>query len=172
MIWQSDITYIQVGSNYYYAVFIIDVYTKRIVGYQVSDHMRATANLNAFKMALKHHKPPLIHHPDRGSQYTCKKYISLLKDNNSKISMALSAQDNAYAERINRTIKDEYLKYWKPKNFLTLKKDVKKAVEYYNNKRPHNNLKNMSPNLFENSWSLFQLEQRPTITIFNNEINN
>lgn len=111
MVWQSDITYIPIGNKHYYAVFIIDVYTKKIVGYQVSDHMRANANVQALKMALKENDAPEIHHSDRGSQYTYKGYIELLKKNGVKLSMALSAQDNAYAERINRTIKEEYLDY-------------------------------------------------------------
>jgi transposase InsO family protein len=119
-IWQSDITYIPVGGKHYYAVFIIDVYTKNIVGYQVSDHMRATANVQALQMALSKHPPPEVHHSDRGSQYIYKDYISLLKKQESQISMALSAQDNAYAERINRTIKEEYIDLWKPKTFSEL----------------------------------------------------
>ena len=65
-VWQSDITYMLIGDRYYYAVFIIDVYTKKVVGYQISDHMRGTANLAALKMALKHHQTPVIHHSDQG----------------------------------------------------------------------------------------------------------
>ncbi|MDM1046629.1 IS3 family transposase, partial [Myroides sp. 1354] len=151
-IWQSDITYLPVGNNFYYAVFIIDVYTKKIVGYQVSDHMRAQANINALKMALKNNQAPLIHHSDRGSQYMYKGYIEILKSNNCQISMALSAQDNAYAERINRTIKNDYLEFWKPKNLFELKKAVRKAVNQYNNNRPHNSIRKMSPVEFENNW--------------------
>lgn len=120
MVWQSDITYIYVEEKFYYAVFIIDIYSKKIVGYQVSDHMRATANVKALEMALKRNKAPMIHHSDRGGQYIYKEYIKVLNDSESQISMALSAQDNAYAERINRTIKEEYLDYWKPKNFEQL----------------------------------------------------
>ena len=78
-VWQSDITYIPVGGKHYYAVFIIDVYTKKIVGYQVSDHMRATANVKALQMALSKYPAPEIHHSDRGSQYIYNDYISLLK---------------------------------------------------------------------------------------------
>jgi len=106
MVWQSDITYIPIGKEHYYAVFIIDVYTKKIVGYKVSNHMRAQANMAALKMALKENDAPLVHHSDRGSQYTYKQYVNLLKQNGSQISMALTAHDNAYAERINRTIKE------------------------------------------------------------------
>lgn len=169
MVWQSDITYISVGDKFYYAVFIIDVYTKKIVGYQLSNHMRATANIKALKMALKVHKSPLIHHSDRGSQYICKEYIELLKDNKSKISMALSAQDNAYAERINKTIKEEYLDYWKPKTFEQLKRQTTKAVWNYNNKRNHNNLKKLSPVDFEIKWLNNELNPKPIFTIFDNE---
>jgi transposase InsO family protein len=169
MVWQSDITYIYVGDKFYYAVFIIDVFTKKIVGYQVSNHMRATANVKAMNMALKDNKAPLIHHSDRGGQYIYKEYIKLLKCNDSQISMALSAQDNAYAERINRTIKGEYLDYWKPKDFQQLKRQMNKAVNYYNNKRPHDNIGKLSPVDFENKWFNNQLEFNNDFTIFDNE---
>ena len=88
LIWQSGITYIYTGYKFYYAVFIIDVYTKKIVGYQVSNHMRATANSKALEIALKDNKAPMIHHSERGSQYRYKEYIKTLKDNNSQISMS------------------------------------------------------------------------------------
>src|SRR5680860_285180 len=169
IIWQSDITYIRVGENFYYAVFIIDVYTKKIVGFQVSGHMRATANIKALEMALEDHKAPNIHHSDRGSQYIYNGYINLLKDNKTNISMALSAQDNAYAERINRTIKEEYLDHWKPETFGQLKGQVKKAVNNYNNKRSHDHLEKRNPVEFINYWSTLKPRERPAITIFDNE---
>lgn len=169
VIWQSDITYIAVGDKFYYAVFIIDVYTKKIVGYQVSNHMRASANISALNKALEDNKAPLIHHSDRGSQYICKEYNELLKDNKSKISMALCGQDNAFAERINRTIKEEYLDYWNPKTFDQLKKCVKKAVNHYNNVRPHNNIGKLSPVEFESRWFNDESFHKPILTIFDNE---
>ena len=169
MVWQSDITYIYVAQKFYYAVFIIDVYTKKIVGYQVSDHMRATANIKALAMALKYNRAPAIHHSDRGSQYTYKEYIKTLKANNTEISMALSAQDNAYAERINRTIKEEYLSHWKPQNFKQLKRYTNKAVKYYNNNRPHDNIGKLSPIEFENMWDNKELSINKILTIFDNE---
>ncbi|QHI37164.1 hypothetical protein IMCC3317_40060 [Kordia antarctica] len=170
IIWQSDITYIKVDGKHYYAVFIIDVYTKEIVGYSVTDHMRATANVKALQMALRVHPPPKFHHSDRGSQYTYKGYIKILNQNNTMISMATSAQDNAYAERINRTIKEEYLNYWKPKSFTQLKRMIKKAVNNYNEKRLHNNIERRIPTQFRTNFSLLASQQRKVITIFNNEI--
>jgi len=149
-VWQSDITYFDVEGKFYYIVFIIDVYTRQIVGYSVSDNLRAEANIKALKMALRNHGAPKIHHSDRGSQYIDKRYVKLLTDNGADVSMGLQAQDNAYAERINGTIKNDYLKYWEIKSFNELKVCVKKAVDHYNSKRIHDNLPNRSaPDEFE-----------------------
>lgn len=164
-IWQSDITYIEVDRRFYYAVFIVDIYTKIIVGYKVSDHMRATANMNALEMGVKSFGYPKYHHSDRGAQYIYKKYVEKLEKNGTKISMALSAQDNAYAERINQTIKNEYLYYWKPRNYIELQRMVKKAVFHYNNKRAHNHLNKMKPMEFYTKWK-DNLIEKPVITIF------
>jgi putative transposase len=170
-VWQSDITYIEMGSSFYYAVFLLDVYTKKIVGYEVSNHMRASANINALTMALASHKAPQIHHSDRGSQYIYGQYIDLLKKNNCRISMAISAQDNAYAERINRTIKEEYMDHWRPQDFNQLRRCMRRAVEHYNNKRLHNHLNRMTPYEFETKWYNDQLQNKPLITIFDNQLN-
>ncbi|WP_317622320.1 IS3 family transposase [Chryseobacterium gotjawalense] len=167
-IWQSDITYIYVNDRFYYAVFIIDVYTKKITGYKISNNMRATANVEALKMAVRDHCFPKIHHSDRGGQYIYKEYVKLLKEGSTQISMALSAQDNAYAERINKTIKEEYLDRWKPMNFEQLKKFTKRAVDQYNNRRPHNNLGRLSPVEFERRWQEKGFSSQPIITINDN----
>ena len=160
LVWQSDITYIQVGNRFYYAVFIIDVYSKQIVGYRVADHMRADINLTALKMALEAHGPPKIHHSDRGVQYTSKSYTDLLREHGVQISMGLTAEDNAYAERVNRTIKEEYLDHWKPKDFRTLNGCLKRAVIHYNSARPHRSLNYQVPDQYKSGKS---------ITIFNNQ---
>lgn len=169
MVWQSDITYIPVGDRHYYAVFIIDVYTKEVVGYSVSDHMRASANIKALHMALKKRPSPQIHHSDRGSQYVSKVYTNILKNNGTQISMGLTAQENAYAERINRTIKEEYLEYGWIRTFGQLNVALRKAVNHYNNSRPHNNLNKLSPVKFIEHWETLPKEQRPMFTIFDNE---
>lgn len=170
VVWQSDITYYEVAGRFFYVVFIIDVYTKIIVGYQVSDNMRATANLKAMEMALRNNEAPLIHHSDRGGQYIYGVYISLLLANGCQISMCKSSQDNAYAERINRTIKEEYLDYWKPANFTELKAFTKRAVKHYNNYRGHKTLKKMTPMAFKEKWNKQTEKERRTEVIFNNEI--
>ncbi len=166
VIWQSDITYIEVNNTFYYAVFIIDVYTKEIVGYRISDHMRATANVEALKSAIKKFGAPKIHHSDRGSQYVYKPYIELLKSHNTKISMSLIAQENAYAERINKTIKEEYLAGWDVSSFGQLKECVKKAVEHYNMKRIHNNIGRERPFEFRKKILSFPKQDRPKVIIY------
>lgn len=160
IVWQSDITYIQVDDRFYYAVFIIDVFTRQIVGYEVSNRMITHINLAAIKMALAVHGPPKVHHSDRGVQYTSRSYTGLLKEHGVKISMGLTAEDNAYAERLNRTIKEEYLDQWKPKDFKALKGCLRRAVVHYNSARPHRSLNYQVPD---------QYKSGKTITIFNNQ---
>lgn len=169
-VWQTDITYIKVGAQYYYLVFIIDVYTRRILGYSVSDHMRAEANIKALRMAIKNCGGEiweLIHHSDRGSQYIDNDYTTLLSSHGAYISMGEKAQDNAYAERINGIIKNEYLKYKDIKSFTRLKAEVKKAVEHYNNKRIHRSLPAKStPIKFEKSLLGLYSQKRPKVIIY------
>lgn len=168
---QSDITYFYLNENFYYIVFIIDVYTRKIMGYSVSDNMRHESNLRALKMALKKiesaKRVNMIHHSDRGSQYGSNPYVKMLKDSGIKISMGLKAQDNAYAERINGTIKNEYLKLWKIENFKELKIKTKKAVNHYNQKRSHSSLpKGMTPNKFDENLLNLETQERPTVIIY------
>ena len=164
-IWQSDITYIRLQSRFYYAVFLLDVYSKIIVGHRVSDHLRASANLAALKQALTKYGAPRYHHSDAGSQYGYKQYLELLKANGVEISMGEKAQDNAYAERIHRTIKEEYLDYWYPKNLRQLKNYTAKAVKHYNEKRLHNSLDRKTPFNFAQYWAKLNAEQRPKLEI-------
>lgn len=170
IVWQTDITYFLIGTQFFYIVFIIDVYTRMILGYQASDHLRAEANLAALKMAIRNSSDSLdnlIHHSDRGGQYISIPYIALLNKMRIRISMGAKAQDNAYAERINGTIKNEYLKFWEPKNLKQLKSMVKRAVTHYNNKRTHRELPGkVTPLMFEKSLVDLTSQKRPTVIIY------
>lgn len=155
---QSDISYYRLGDYFYYLVFLIDVFSKRIGGYQVSDHMRAEANLKALKQLIKLRgnkaMERMVHHSDRGSQYGAKIYTGLLKKMKCHISMGQKAQDNAYAERVNGIIKNEYLKYWKIQTIQDLKRMVKKAVDHYNHHRIHQHLpQKLTPVGFEEKFN-------------------
>ena len=150
---QSDITYFDIEGKFYYLVFIIDVYTREILGYNVSNNMRKESNIKALKMALKQVNPSeakeMIHHSDRGSQYGSTAYKRILRDAGIKLSMGMKAQDNAFAERVNGTIKNEYLNLWHINNLRNLQVKTKKAVEHYNTKRQHDNLKGKTPKEFK-----------------------
>jgi hypothetical protein len=167
---QSDITYFYLNGEHYYLVFIIDVYTRLLIGYSVNDHMRTEGNLEAMSMALERmdYQPwGLIHHSDRGSQYGSREYTQLLKDNCIHISMGTVAWENAYAERINGIVKNEYLKRWKIKDFKDLKKKVEKAVNHYNTKRMHRafNMKYTPMGFYQKLVDL-PAQERPTVTVY------
>lgn len=163
-VWQSDITYIKVGDRFYYLTFIIDVYTRRIVGYAVSKNLRADANLKALEMALESYSEQqlngLVHHSDRGSQYTDGRYLALLRSRGIQISMGRKAQDNAFAERINGVIKNEYLIPRSLSSFRQLCDYTKRAVADYNTERHHGSLGRCSPAKYEQAyWALPEAER-------------
>lgn len=167
---QSDITYFHLNGQHYYLVFIIDVYTRLVVGYAVNDHMRTEGNLEAMNMALKwlNFLPwGLIHHSDRGSQYSSRDYTLLLKNNCIHISMGTVAWENAYGERINGIIKNEYLKRWTIKDFKDLKKKLEKAVNNYNTKRMHRafSMKYAPMGFYQNLIDL-PAQERPTVNVY------
>jgi len=101
----SDITYILVGDGFAYLSLVTDAYSRKIVGFCESETLSAVGSLKALSMALKacQDTSELIHHSDRGEQYCCQEYVSLLKNNNIQISMTQSGDplENAIAERVN-----------------------------------------------------------------------
>jgi len=167
---QSDITYFDIEGVFYYLVFIIDVYTREILGYNVSNNMRKESNIKALKMALKQVNPSeakeMIHHSDRGSQYGSTAYKRILRDAGIKLSMGMKAQDNAFAERVNGTIKNEYLNLWHINNLRNLQVKTKKAVEHYNTKRQHDNLKGKTPKEFKSYVLNLNTQKRPMAIIY------
>lgn len=169
-VWETDITYLEHGNRFYYLTMIIDVFSRVIVGYEVADHLRAEANLNALNMAVKanpNNLKGLIHHSDRGSQYTSSAYLAVLDKMGIVPSMGSIAIENAYAERVNGTIKNEYLKHWKSDTFNELKRNVKRAINHYNRKRLHNSLgKKMTPMMVACQSLSLTNPQRPTVTIY------
>ena len=152
-VWVSDITYIWIVDRFYYITLIMDVYSRKIVGYQVAASLAATANVAALKMALKHRKnhdlKGLIHHSDKGTQYVFSEYINLLEQNQIQVSMCNTVLENAHSERINGTIKGEYLQQRNINNFEQLKRHLDKDIKLYNEDRPHWELGKMTPTEYE-----------------------
>lgn len=168
---QTDITYLWVKDRFYYLVFIIDVYTRLIIGYHASCSLEAEANMKALQMMIrkrgKENIKGLIHHSDKGSQYTSTEYLGTLKENGIKVSMCKEAWENAYTERINRTIKYEYLRHRNIDCLNTLKKETRRAVKLYNENRPHWSLPHqMTPAKFEKHVNNLSKSKRPKMLIY------
>ena len=168
-VWVSDIFYFPLNNKHYYVVLIMDIYSRKIVGYSVADNMRAENNINALQMALtlrgiKNYKNTLIHHSDRGSQYVSDDYTNLLEDYGIRISMCIDVLENAHSERANGTIKNEYLNRWSINNFEELKIKTQQAISNYNN-RLHWSI-NKTPNDYEITLKQIPTEKRVKMEIF------
>ena len=171
---QTDITYIWIQGQFYYLTFIIDVYSRRITGYQASRSLEAEANIKALEMMIafrgKENLKKLIHHSDRGSQYHCNNYLRILKEHDIQISMCNAGWENAYTERINRTLKHEYLRHRNITCLGSLKAELSRAVRLYNEERPHWEITGqMPPAKFEDYLKTVPLKKRPVVRIYKAE---
>jgi putative transposase len=149
-VWVSDITYWKTDGRYLYISLVTDVYSHKIVGYQVSESLEARGCIQALEMAIRGLNEPikeLIHHSDRGIQYCSSEYIIILKRYGIKISMSQKGTplDNAIAERINGIIKGEYLYNYPVKDLTEARESLEKVVKLYNEERPHLSISNKPP---------------------------
>lgn len=152
--WSSDITYYEVSGVFYYLTFIIDCFSRRIIGHYTSKHLfTEQTTLPALKMAVKTRGNlipiGLIFHSDGGGQYYDKKfleYTNLLKIRNSMCEMAY---ENGKSERVNGTIKNNYLAHYNIKTYSDLIEKVDLVVSLYNTDRPHKALNYKTPVQYE-----------------------
>jgi len=147
-LWVSDITYIRLLDDFVYLSLITDAYSRKIVGFFLSETLEAIGCLKALKMALSNNpqRGRLIHHSDRGSQYCCADYVSILDKHFIKISMTESGDplENALAERVNGVLKEELLEE-KYLNYEQARHAVSVAVSIYNHHRPHGSIDLLTP---------------------------
>ena len=155
-LWVSDITYVTIWVDHWHYIFcylslILDAYTEEIIGWSVGPTLETSYPLEALEMALKRIERrmdvKLIHHSDRGCQYASSDYIKRLNDNHISISMTESGdpKDNAQAERVNSTMKNELLKDMRFSCIDDVIPAVARAVDFYNNDRPHMSIDMMTP---------------------------
>lgn len=139
-LWVSDITYIVTSGGFAYLSLVTDAYSRKIVGFRLSETLEATGSTKALAMALRGFKSTngLIHHSDRGVQYCSRDYVKMLIRNGVKISMTENGDplENAIAERVNGILKEELLRD-RYDSFEAAQKDIAKAVSIYNSLRPH-----------------------------------
>lgn len=145
----SDITYIKSRERTHYLSLVSDAYSRKIMGYQLSDDMSSENVVKALSMAIKKRKTslPLVHHSDRGLQYCSTVYQSKLKINDIRPSMTdgYDCYQNAMAERVNGILKQEFF-INKCNTGKELELMVRESIHTYNNKRPHLSLKMKTPN--------------------------
>lgn len=158
-LWVSDITYMPVWLNekeytFCYISLIMDAYNHEIIGWAVGKTLEAKYTAEALQMAFGKLEGvdeqiirKLIHHSDRGVQYASAGYVSLLQSRHINISMTENGnpKDNAMAERINSTVKNELLKGMRFRSVTEVVSALGKAVEFYNTRRPHMSLDWMTP---------------------------
>lgn len=150
-VWVSDITYYQIGERFFFLTFIMDLYSRRIIGYSASENLLTeNTTLPAIEMALAARTiaTALVFHSDGGGQYYCKEFVELIRRHCIRSSMAETVYENAFAERLNGLIKNDYLRHYHPLDFTQLQKQLTRAVRNYNSK-PHSELKRLSPIDFE-----------------------
>ncbi len=147
-LWVADITYLATHAGETYVSLVTDAYSRKIVGYQVDDNMKASSVKQAFKQALRHRQSnhALVHHSDRGIQYCSAEYQSLHHKHGVTCSMTdgYDCYQNALAERVNGILKNEYL-LSKPNDLADARRMVAESVVIYNQRRPHLALKYKTP---------------------------
>ena len=150
-VWVSDITYIRTLKGFCYLALITDMYSRKIVGYDLSDSLELKGCLRALNKALYKTKniTGLIHHSDRGIQYCSNVYTQILKRKNINISMTEEnhCYENALAERVNGILKDEFYLDQTFMNTTHAKRAAKNAINLYNEIRLHLSLNFKTPNM-------------------------
>ncbi len=146
-VWQIDITYIRTEKGFMYLSALIDVYSRLVVGWDLSNNLSIDSCKNTLLEAIAEHGKPDIINSDQGSQFTSNEWINLLQAKEITISMTGKGRcnDNAYIERLWRTLKYEgiYLHQWK--TVKELKQELPKLIYWYNNDRPHQSLRYKTP---------------------------
>ena len=160
-VWVCDITYIRLGQGFSYLAIVMDVFTRAIRGWRLSKLLDQNLTLQALHMALADHVPE-IHHSDQGVHYAAHTYIDLLREHQIQISMAAvgKAEENGYAERFMRTIKEEEVDLSDYRDFADTMCQIGRFIEdVYNQKRIHSSLGYLTPVEFEIAW----LSSRPEV---------
>jgi putative transposase len=164
-LWVSDITYLRTESGFVYLSLITDAFSHKIVGYHLSQHLKAQGCIIALNKAIatlkgSQEQRTLIHHSDRGVQYCCDAYVQVLQHHHIAISMTQSGSpyDNAIAERVNGILKTELMLEQTFSSYSAAVPLVHQAIDAYNRLRPHMSCGNLTP-------EQVHLQQQPTTAV-------
>jgi len=145
-VWATDITYIKMNGYFMYFIAIIDLYSRYIIGYDLSNSLEASFCIRALIESFENGMPEIFN-TDQGSQFTDNDFVKELNDRRVKISMDHTGRcfDNIFVERLWRTLKQEAIYYYRPESIVALEECLKKFVFWYNNERLHQSLKYKTP---------------------------
>jgi transposase InsO family protein len=150
-LWVADITYVRLDETFVYLAVVLDGYSRKVVGWAMADHLKASLALEALDMALTNRRP-LVHHSDRGVQYACGDYLDRLKayDIEPSMSRVGCPWDNAMAESFMKTLKAEEVDAADYRDLDDAKARIGQFIEdVYNRQRLHSALRYLSPEEFE-----------------------
>lgn len=161
-VWVADITYIRILTEFVYLAAILDLFSRKAVGWAISRRINHELSLAALKMALKNRQPApgCIHHSDRGVQYACNEYVRLLADNEIAPSMSAKGYcyDNAFMESFFGTLKKEEVYLTEYETYEDVLASVPRFIDdVYNAKRMHSSLGYWSPEEYERLWETGEL---------------
>jgi len=158
-LWVSDITYVRLQEEFVYVAVILDAHSRRVIGWAVARHLGASLAVEALRMALAERQPApgLIHHSDRGIQYACADYLTLLAEHGAQPSMSRVGNPyyNAKAESFMKTLKEEQVRGNQWRDLNALRADLARFLQItYNHQRLHSALGYQTPAAFEQKLSL------------------
>jgi transposase InsO family protein len=153
-VWVADITYISIMTAFVYLAVILDLYSRKVIGYAISRHIDTNLSLAALRMAIETRNPHagLIHHSDQGVQYASREYVDELKQHEIAISMSRKGNpyDNAFAESFIKTLKTEEVYLWEYRTMDDVLTRLPYFIEQvYNQKRLHASLGYRPPTEYE-----------------------
>jgi len=152
--WAADLTYIRIANGFVYLAVILDLFSRRVIGWGISKHIDAELALAALRQAIQQRQPPpgCVHHSDRGVQYLCNAYVALLNEHKFAISNSAKGNPyhNAFAESFMKTLKQEEVYLANYETYLDVLENLPGFIEeVYNEKRVHSGIDYLTPSELE-----------------------
>ena len=153
-VWTADLTYVRIGNGFVYLAIILDLYSRRVIGWNISKRIDGDLAVGALEMAVNQRNPGegCIHHSDRGVQYLCEKYVAILEGRGFWISNSAKGNpyDNSWTESFMKTLKQEEVYLADYETYLDVIENLPRFIEaVYNEKRVHSGIEYLTPNELE-----------------------